>query len=143
MKAEDTGDTALFDRPAPEKIRAHLRQQLAARPEIDFAYLFGSFLDGPGYHDVDVGVYLHPPLPCDRVFDYEMAVSTQLTLALHIAVDLHVLNDAPLGFQHSALAGELLVARNQERLTDLIEQIGWEMMSFAHHAEDYLREMVS
>ena len=130
-------------RLAPDIARVRLREWLAARGEIDWAYLFGSFLDGPGYHDIDVGIYLHPPLPRDQVFAYEMDLSTRLTMALHTTVDMHVLNDAPLGFQYSALQGEPLLVRDQERLTDFIEHVGSAISEFAHHAERYLQEVLT
>lgn len=37
-------------RPTPEQIRGLLRERLAGRAEIDWAYLFGSALDGPEYN---------------------------------------------------------------------------------------------
>ena len=130
-------------RSAPEEVRPRLREVLAARGEVDWAYLFGSFLDGVGYHDIDVGLYLRPSLPRDQVFEYEMDLSTKLTMALHTPVDVHVLNGAPLGFQASALQGELLLVRDEERLTDFIEGVGSEIAAFAHHAEDYLQEVLT
>lgn len=130
-------------RPTPEQIRAQLRERLAARAEVDWAYLFGSVLDGPGFNDVDVGVYLRPALPREQVFDYEMELSARLTLDLHVAVDVHVLNGAPRGFQMSALRGEPLLVRDEEQLTDFIERVGLEVAEFAHHAERYLQEVVT
>ena len=127
----------------PGEIRARLLALLMPRDEIDWAYVFGSFLDGSGYHDIDVGVYLRPPLPREQVFDYEMELSVRLTMALHTTVDMHVLNDAPMGFQHAVLQGEPLIVRDQDRLADFIEYTSWEVMEFAHHAEDYLREVLS
>jgi predicted nucleotidyltransferase len=50
-------------------------------PEIVFAYLYGSFVEGFDYHDIDVAVFL-TPVP-DDVFDYEMALSIALTRILH------------------------------------------------------------
>jgi predicted nucleotidyltransferase len=132
----------LPERLSPEEVRRALYAALFGRAEIDFAYLFGSFLDGPGYHDVDVGLFLFTELSKRETFDYEMDLSVELTLALHVEVDIHVLNGAPMGFQHSAISGELLFARDHDRLTDFIEHIGWEMMQFSHHAEDYLREVL-
>jgi predicted nucleotidyltransferase len=126
-----------------EPIRAELRERLTARPEIDFAYLFGSFIEGLPYHDLDVAVFLRPALPRETIFDYEMTLSVELTLALHVEVDVHVLNAAPCGFQHSALQGELLLARDEERLTSFIEHVAWEYMEFAYHGEIYLREVLS
>ncbi len=130
-------------RPTLEQLRAFLQLRLADRAEIDWAYLFGSVLDRPDYHDVDVGVYLRPALSRDQAFEYEMDLSTRLTLELHVAVDVHVLNDAPLGFQVSVLQGEPLLVRDEERLTDFIERVGWEVSEFAYHAERYLQEVLS
>jgi predicted nucleotidyltransferase len=127
----------------PFALRQELRELLAGRPEVDFAYLFGSFADGLPYHDVDVAVCLRPAPAPSAIFDYEMDLSVELTLALHIEIDLHVLNGAPLGFQHSALQGEVLLVRDEERLTDYIERVGQEVMEFAYHAEVYLQEVLS
>jgi predicted nucleotidyltransferase len=128
-----------------ERLRSLLRQRLSARPEIEFAYLHGSFAEGLPYHDIDVAVYLREDetFSRDEIFDYEMDLSVELTLALHTDVDIHVLNKAPLGFQHSVLQGELLFARDEERLCDYIEWVSAEVMAFSHHAEDYLREVLS
>lgn len=79
-----------------EAIRQRLRRLLEARPEIAFAYLHGSFVDRVRYSDVDIAVYLDPPVV--EPFDYEMEVSAALTLAVRVPVDVHVLNGAPLGF---------------------------------------------
>ena len=48
-------------------------------------------------------------------FEYEMSLSTELTLALHVTVDVHTLNGAPLGFCHAVLQGEVLFAREAAR----------------------------
>ncbi len=127
-----------------EQLRSDLCQLLAAHEEIIFAYLFGSFAEGLPYHDVDVGVFLEPfVLSTTTTLDYEMSLSVELTLALHVEVDVHVLNGAPLGFQHSILQGQALLVRDEERLTDFIERVGLEVMTFSHHAEAYLREVLS
>lgn len=128
-------------RAEKEAIRQHLRQLLEQRPEISFAYLHGSFVDRADYHDVDVALYLDPPTA--EPFDYETELSATLTLALHVPVDVHVLNGAPLGFQHQVLRGELLFARDEVFLTDFIEQVGWEYMQFSHHLRDYWEAVTS
>jgi predicted nucleotidyltransferase len=84
-----------------EEIYQRLRQLLEARSEISFVYLHGSFIDGAAYHDVDVALYLEPPVA--DPFDYQMALSVEMTRALRLPVDVQVLNDASLGFQHSVL----------------------------------------
>lgn len=134
----------LLEKPERAALIAGLRQQLLARPEIDFAYLFGSFITDVAYHDIDIGVSLYSSdLSRAAAFDYAMDLSTALTIALGKAVDVHVLNNAPLGVQHTILQGVLLFTRDEERLTDLIERVASEVMDFAYHAEVYLREVLT
>jgi predicted nucleotidyltransferase len=130
-------------RPDPAKLRAGLSELLAAHAEIDFAYLFGSFADGAQYHDVDVAVFMRPAPQPSSTFDLEMNLSVEFTLALHADVDVHVLNNAPRGFQHAVLQGQPLLVRDEERLTDFIEEVGTEVMEFAYLAELYLREVLT
>jgi len=123
------------------EIHQRLRQLLEVRPEISFAYLHGSFIGDVAYHDVDVALYLEPPTA--DPFDYQMALSVEMTRALRLPVDVQVLNDTPLGFQHSVLQGQLLFARDEAQLTDFIEHIGWEYMQFSHHLRDYLEAVTT
>jgi predicted nucleotidyltransferase len=129
-----------------DSLRRRLRSELESYQEILFAYLHGSFLDeGLPYQDVDVAIYLDPTrVAYQDLFEYEMTLSVDLTLDLRVPVDIHVLNEATLGFQHSVLhRGELLFSRDDERLTNLIEKVGLAYMEFAYHARKYLREVTS
>ena len=126
---------------ADETIIQHLRQLLEERPEISFAYLYGSFLSGLAYNDIDVALYLEP-LPADP-FDYEMNISVELTRALRQTVDVHLLNQAPLSFQHQVLQGELLLARVEDQLTDYIEYVANEYTAFFHHLLPYLEAVTT
>ncbi len=125
-------------------IRRELKALLRERKEILFAYLHGSFVEGIPYHDVDVAVYLNPDLLQQTdAFDYEMDLSAHLALTVHLPVDVHILNRAPLGFQHSVLRGELLFTRDEEFLSDYVERVGWDYMQFAYHTREYLFEVMS
>jgi len=116
-------------------ISQQLCDLLKQSPEIVFAYLYGSFVEGLDYHDIDVGVFLQP-VPED-VFEYEMVLSVALTRAIKKSVDVHVLNHAPLGFQHSVLRGEFLFTRDEDLLTDLIEHVSIEYMEYSYHIQEY------
>ena len=124
-------------------VRYRLREALAARAEICFAYLHGSFAEGLPFHDVDVAVYLHPALARSTdIFDYEMSLSVELTRTFRFLVDVHVLNGAPLGFQHSVLQGEVLLVHDEDELTDFIERVSLEYMDFAYLGRRYLLEVL-
>ena len=126
---------------------AHRRRQLvhclAEYAEVQFAYLHGSVLEGLPYHDLDVALYLDPsnPAACNA-YDYEMRRSVELTLALRFPVDVQVLNRAPLGFQHSAVQGELLLVRHAERLADYLEYVALRYMEFAALGRAYLLDVL-
>jgi len=126
-----------------DDVRCQLREALEARAEIIFAYLHGSFVEGLPFHDVDVAVYLDPALAMTTdIFDYEMSLSVELTRSFRFLVDVHVLNGAPLGFQHSALQGEALLVRDEDELTDFIERVAIEYMDFAYLGHQYLLEVL-
>ena len=112
-------------------------------PEIQFAYLHGSALEGLPYHDLDVALFLEPAHPAAQdSFDYEMRLSVELTQALSFPVDVHALNQAPLGFQHSAAQGDLLLARDAEQLSDFLEGVARRYMEFAPLGRAYLLEVL-
>ena len=92
---------------------------------------------------MDVAVYLDPAFAMvTDIFDYEMSLSIELTRLLRFPVDVHVLNGAPLGFQHSVLQGEVLLVRDEDKLTDFIERVALEYMDFAYLGHRYLLEVL-
>lgn len=130
----------------PEPL-VHRRQQiktcLEQHPEVRFAYLHGSALEGVPYHDLDVAVYLEPDHPAAHdAFEYEMALSVELTQALGFPVDVHALNQASLGFQHAVAKGDLLLVRDAEQLSDYLEEVAMQYMEFAALGRAYLLEVL-
>jgi predicted nucleotidyltransferase len=123
--------------------RRQLQTCLELHPEILFAYLHGSAVEGLPYHDLDVALYLEPSHPAARdSFDYEMRLSVELTQSLSFPVDVHALNQAPLGFQHCAIQGDLLLVRDADQLSDYLESIARRYMEFAPLGRRYLLEVL-
>ena len=94
---------------------------LEAEPDLEFAWLHGSFLGGGGFHDVDVGVHLNAAsdVRSRRAVDLGLRLDSETGLP----VDVRVLNDAPVTFLfHVFREGRLLLSRNDERLADLMER---------------------
>jgi predicted nucleotidyltransferase len=129
------------ERPDPAKLRAQLSKLLAAHAEVDFAYLFGSLSSRMAYYDVEVAVFLRPAPALATVSDYEMGLSVEFTLALGVDIDVHVLNNAPRGFQHAVLQGRPLLVRDQDRLIDFIEETGPDATEFAYLDDLDLRDV--
>ena len=97
---------------ADETRRAELKriisETLAARDDIGFAYLFGSFVDGrEAFRDIDLGVWFTQG---DRSSHFHAGIelSVQLTKKTTIPVDVRPLNEAPVAFVYTVLKGELL-----------------------------------
>lgn len=105
-----------------EQIFLRLRDELEQTPGIRFAYLYGSLLESDRIHDVDVGLFLDETAAAHQssLFDH---LSVTLPAAVHVPVDLRVLNDAPLSFLYHVLRGRLLSCRDEALLTDLMEDV--------------------
>lgn len=93
-----------------------LRRALAEAPEVVFAYLFGSFQEGRPFRDVDVGVYLTEDAdPWETAFRLAATLEHTLRAVGHpTAVDVRVLNEAPVGFRYYVYQGDVLVSRDED-----------------------------
>lgn len=101
---------------------------LAARPEVIFAYAFGSAISGPvAPHDLDLAVYVNERDLSKSLFEYELELGSALeqTLGYDLPLDLVMVNKAPAALRHAIFSkGQFLFARDENLLTDLIEATG-------------------
>ena len=126
----------LYRAAADERERAMrvLAAALETEPDVEFAWLHGSFLAGGAFHDVDVGVHLTGADGRRPRRSVELALS--LGHAVRFPVDVRVLNDAPVAFLfHVFCAGRPLICRADERMADLMERTAREYLD----AEPLLR----
>ena len=106
--------------PPDDRIRLFDRvSQLVQQRDVSFAYVLGSSLTEPAFHDIDVAVYLSDPAQDHRARALELA--EDLTRELEMPVDVQPLNHAPISFVFHALRGRLLFSRDDERLATTIE----------------------
>jgi len=107
-------------------IQERLAVILAGRQEILFAYLFGSFVHDPGFHDLDVGIFIREDAAAlrspDKTFDYEMDVGVILEKNLGYPVDVKGLNRAPVALCHAATDGRVLFSRDEATRLDWVER---------------------
>ncbi len=99
---------------------ARLADSLGQENDVSFAYLFGSFLEERRFRDVDVGVYLTEAAAGSA--DRALVLAERLGRATGYPVDVRVLNDAPLTFLFHALRGRVLLCRDEERLSEILER---------------------
>jgi predicted nucleotidyltransferase len=137
MKARHVVDPA-----RKQELKAQLRERLAVRPEVRFAYLHGSFLERETLGDVDVAVSVEPAgLPGDAVTAYELALGDELEKGLGVPVDVRVLEDAPVSFQYAVTRGETLFVREPEAWAVFRERTWTAYLDFAPLREETLRDL--
>ena len=104
-----------------ERIERTLVAALESEPDLEFAWLHGSFLVADKFRDIDIGVHLSAPAKARSQRGLELAA--RLDQEIGFPVDVRALNDAPVTFLfHVFREGRLLLSRNDERLADLMER---------------------
>lgn len=104
-----------------ERIRRTLVKVLEDEPDLEFAWLHGSFLSADEFHDIDVGVQLNATTDARLRRGLDLAV--RLDRETGFPIDVRVLNDAPVTFLfHVFREGSLLLSRNDAGLADLMER---------------------
>ena len=96
-----------------------LKNFLSDREEIDFAYLFGSFVKLDHYHDIDIAVYLEKNFNPDDYkkfpYGYESNLIADISALLRTdKIDLVIFNKAGILIQQRIInSGMLLFERNR------------------------------
>jgi len=116
-----------------EKILSFLRDVLASKEEVAFAYVYGSFLEDQPFHDIDVGVYLMPHCAIELA-RHSVQMGIELETAIlnacstetggrkyeedvcrrRFPIDVRVLNEAMPSFCYHVLKGRLLFSRRED-----------------------------
>ncbi|MGB9700896.1 MAG: nucleotidyltransferase domain-containing protein [Thermodesulfobacteriota bacterium] len=104
-----------------ERIKHKLKNILENHKEIEFAFLYGSFLEKLPFHDLDLGIYVQNIVKSSAT-TYALALIGELSRDLKIPVDVQVINFAPLTFIFNVLRGELIINRNDDLLSNIMEQ---------------------
>lgn len=113
----------IYQLPEEEReiIKLKLKKILENHEEIEFAFLYGSFLEKLPFHDLDLGIYVQN-FDRNSVTTYALTLAEELSADLKIPVDVRVINYAPLTFIFNVLRGELLLNRNDDLLSQIMEQ---------------------
>ena len=113
-----------------EDLLMELRSELERVPGLRFAYLYGSVLDSDRVHDVDVGVFLDETVIAQQM-DMVDALTVKLSAAVGFPIDIRVLNEAPLSFLYHVLRGRLVLCRDENFLTDMLEDVARRYLDLA------------
>lgn len=128
-----------------QEIIEKTKEILAKKEEVVFAFVFGSFLNSPSFHDIDFGIYIKG-INKDEFSDYELKVSREIADECSLSFDIFevkILNFAPIPFLNNIFnKGKLLFSRDYKLLTDLIENTSFDVISNEHIAYQSLKELV-
>jgi predicted nucleotidyltransferase len=107
-----------------------LTAELEKDSAVAFAHLHGSLLDSETVHDIDVGLYVRES-EAERGSAIASELSVRLTAVAGIPVDVRVLNEAPLSFVYHVLRGRVLVCRDEDLLTTMLENVARRYLDLA------------
>ena len=128
-----------------DKIIDEIKSILIIDDNIEFSYIFGSFIQDNFFRDIDIGIYLKN-INENEVFDYEFKISNEISLKCKIdieLIDVRVLNFAPFPFLVNVFKdGILLFTKDEKFLTDLIEKTSLYAVSNEHISYQSLKELL-
>lgn len=116
---------------------------LKAKEYIIFAYIFGSFASEDSFQDIDVGIFISGVK--DRSpLRLELETEGELEDAVHIPVDVRIINNAPLSFIYNILKiGIVILDTNESLKADFEGLICKKYFDFHHLRKEYLREIIN
>ena len=102
----------------PEHIKLKTESYFASRPEVLFAYLFGSVAAGKttALSDIDLAVYLDPEFKEPSTgFGYQSELITELSAMLETKTDLVILNKSTLTLKFQVINKGILIYNRDDR----------------------------
>jgi len=121
-------------------VMERLRYSLEKRPNLLFAYVYGSFVMADKFRDIDIAVYLKqiPSTP----LHVELELETELgNIIKNYLVDVRILNNAPLSFRYNVIkSGKPIVVVDDDARTDFEEATLSNYFDFSPFRKMYLKE---
>ncbi len=132
-----------LDKEMRESHLKALRQILEPRPEIVYAYVFGSFLSGFPFQDIDLALYLDLQQR-ENAQNLEEHYASLLDDAFGELFDILIINKAPYSLLCSVFReGRLLFCKDEDLLSGLIEACSLERIANEALSRQSLEEIVS
>lgn len=125
-----------------ENIETLLKEYLNSRPEILFAYLFGSAGTSDSFQDIDMAIYVADMKRIGDGFEYAFTMSGELERLLGCSVDVILMNTAPDHLIHSISKGKLIVDRDEDTRVDFITSSWSRYFDFEPKRRQWLQEVI-
>ena len=116
---------------------------LKAKEYILFAYIFGSFVSEDGFKDIDIGVFISG-VESKSPLKLELKLEGEIEDAIHIPVDIRIINNGPPSFIYNVLkCGIVIVDNNKSLRSDFDGLVYKKYFDFQHLRNEYLREIIN
>lgn len=116
---------------------------LKTKEDMTFAYIFGSFVSEDYFKDIDIGIFISSQRLISPL-RIELEMESELQDAIHIPVDVRIINNAPLPFVYNILkSGHLIADKNQALRSDFEGLVYKKYFDFRHLRNEYLREIIN
>ncbi len=125
-----------------EEIVVLISSFLQKRAEIYAAYLFGSFVTGEPFADIDLGVLLRQE-PEDPL-EFEIELESKLEKLERFRLDVRVLNRAPISFTQNVIRfGRIIIDHEPNIRSDFEGYVLKKYFDFARFRRNYLAEVIN
>lgn len=109
-------------------------------PQIQFAYLFGSFGKSASFSDIDLGIFCDPIVP--DPLNFEIDLETQIENLIRYPVDVRILNGAPLSFVQDVIQnGRVIFDHKPDVRADFEGLVLKKYFDFSRFRRQYLAEV--
>ncbi|MEI9478630.1 MAG: nucleotidyltransferase domain-containing protein [Deltaproteobacteria bacterium] len=104
-----------------DRLSQRLGDVLGNRDDVVFAYVYGSFVEGVPFHDIDVGIYISK-IDEKEASSYNLALGQALSKEMQMPVDVRILNFAPVLFLYHVIRGNMIFDRDEETRSCVVER---------------------
>ena len=125
-----------------EKITKTISSYLQQHREIFATYLFGSYVTGEPFGDIDLGVLVRNEPK--NLLEYEFELEIKLEELVKFAVDVRVLNNAPVTFVQNVIRhGKIIIDSKPNIRSDFESYILRKYFDIAPFRRRYLAEVIN
>jgi hypothetical protein len=125
-----------------EKITKTISFYLQQHKEIVAAYLFGSYVTGQPFADIDLGILVRNEP--ENLLEYEFEHEIKLAKLLKFEFDVRVLNKAPVSFVQNVIRhGQIIIDSHPNIRSDFESYILRKYFDFAPFRRRYLAEVIN
>ena len=125
-----------------EKITKTISSYLQQHKEIFAVYIFGSYVSGEPFGDIDLGILARNEPK--NLLEYEFEFEIKLEELVKFAVDVRVLNNAPVAFVQNVIRhGKIIIDSKPNIRSDFESYILRKYFDFAPFRRRYLAEVIN